>query len=172
MWLTILFIIFLISIISFASLAPWVPTKTDDLQRIDKILKSKPCKNFLEMWCWTAWVSLYLAKNNKNTFFTWIELSPFFYLISKLRIYFSWQKNIKIIFWNALKLDFSKFDVVYVFWVPSSVTQKIYPKISEIKNPDFRFISYCFQIEKDNIFEETKHKEPWKLAIFEYRFKL
>jgi len=49
MWLTILFIIFLISIISFASLAPWVPTKTEDLQRIDDILKSKPCKNFLEM---------------------------------------------------------------------------------------------------------------------------
>jgi hypothetical protein len=49
MWLTILFIIFLISIISFVSLAPWVPTKTEDLQRIDKILKSKPCKNFLEM---------------------------------------------------------------------------------------------------------------------------
>jgi len=49
MWLTILFIIFLISIISFASLAPWVPTKTEDLQRIGDILKSKPCKNFLEM---------------------------------------------------------------------------------------------------------------------------
>lgn len=161
------FIIFIISIFSFISLAPWVPTRWNDLERINDVIKLKPWEKFLEMWCWTAKVSLFMAKNNPNSNIIGIELSPLFYLISKIRVFFSNTKNIKIIYWNALKLDLEKFDVIYVFWLPETVTQKVFPRINKIKNKNFRFISYCFKMTND-YFKETRHKPINRNSIYEY----
>lgn len=162
------YILFFISVFSFISLAPWVPTRGNDLKRINDIVKLKPGEKFLEMWCWTSKVSLYLAENNKNSEIVWIELSPLFYLISKIKVFFSWLKNIKIIYWNALNLDLETFDVIHVFWLPETVTEKIFPKINKITNTNFRFISYCFKMTNE-YFNETKHKSEKKLAIYEYK---
>ncbi len=163
----IIYIIFIISVLSFISLAPWVPTKNSDLDRINKIIKLKQAEKLLEMWTGTAKVSLYLASQNKDSYITGIELSPFFYLISKLRVYFSGLDNIEIIYWNALKLDLENYDAIYVFWLPETVTNKVFPKIKHIKNKNFRFISYCFKM-TNTYFKETKHKTENKYAIYEY----
>ena len=92
------YIIFIISVFSFVSLAPWAPTRNSDYKRINEVLDLKPWENFLEMWCWTGKLSIFLAKNNPSSNIVWIELSPLFYLISKINAYFSKQKNLKIIF--------------------------------------------------------------------------
>lgn len=166
--LLILFIIFFISIYSFFSLAPWVPTLKKDLEKINKILLLKDNEKFLEMWCWTLRVSLYVAKNNPESFITGIEFSPFFYLISKIKVFFSWLKNIEVKFWNALNLDLEKFDAIYVFWLPETITNKIFPKLSKTKNKNFRFVSYCFQMQND-YFKENKYKEKNRYAIYQYK---
>ena len=163
----IFYIILFTSIISFISLAPWVPTFKKDLWRINKILDLKKGESFIEIWSWTSWVSLFLAKNNLDSKITGIEYSPFFYLISKIRIYLSWLKNIKIIYWNALKIDLCKYDAIYIFWLPDSITNKIFPIISKNNNKNFRFVSYCFQM-KNNYFKEKKYKVDWEFAIYEY----
>lgn len=164
----IFFIIFVISVLSFISLAPWVPTRKNDLNRVNDIIKLKKWEKFLEMWCWTAKVSIFIAKSNPESFVTWIELSPLFYLISKIRVYFSWLNNIEIKYWNALELDLEKFDVIYVFWLPETVTNKVFPKIKNIKSNNFRFISYCFKM-TNNYFREIKHKPENMYAIYEYK---
>lgn len=164
----IFYIIFTVSVLSFLSLAPWVPTRKEDLKRVDDIIKLQKWENFLEMWCGTWKVSLYLAKSNKESFITWIELSPFFYLISKIRIFFSKQQNIEIRFWNALKENLDKYNVIYCFWLPETVTEKIFPKIKYKNNKKFRFISYCFKMTND-YFKETRHKEENRYAIYEYK---
>lgn len=166
-WL-IIFVVFFISVFSFFSIAPWVPTKSWDYGRVNRVLKLKVGEKFLEIWCWIWWVSLFIAKKNPESFITWIELSPFFYMISKIRIFFSGLKNINIIYWNALKLDFEKYDIVYVFWLPKTIVNKIFPKIKWIKNKNFRFISYCFQM-KNTYFQEKKYKQEGRLAIYEYK---
>ncbi len=164
----IFYIILLISIFSFFSLAPWVPTKSSDLSRIHKILWLKPWEKFLEIWCWTAKVSLYLAKHNPEAHVTGIELSPLLFIFSKLRVYFSGLKNINIIYWNALKQDFSTFDVFYIFGLPETVTKKIAPKLLEQMNDTARFFSYCFIMNNDN-FIQTQHKEQKNVySIYEY----
>ncbi len=161
-------ILFIISVLSFFSLAPRHPTKFDDLKRINDVIKFNPWETFLEMWCWTWLVWIYLAKNNPKVNFTLIELSPFFYIIAKYNIKKSWLGNIKIKCWNALKLDLEKFDVIYVFWLPETITQKIFPKLAQIKNKNFRFISYCFKM-TNNYFTETKHKLEKRSSIYEYK---
>jgi len=162
------FLVFLIIVFSFFSLAPWVPTRKNDLKRIFDIVSLKEWEHFLEMWVWTAKVSLYMAKNNPKSFVTWIELSPFFYILSKIKVYLSWVKNIEIKYWNALNLDLKKYDVIYVFWLPETITKKIFPKIKGIENKNFRFISYCFKMNND-YFVEKIFKEEGKNAIYEYK---
>ncbi len=165
------YILLLICIFSFFSLAPWVPTRTSDLKRIHSILKLKKWDKFLEIGCWTAKVSLYLAKNNPEVHITWIELSPLFYSISKAKAYFSWLKNIEIHYWNALQKDFSMFNVLYVFWLPETVTKKIAPKLLEQMTPSSRFFSYCFIMNGPD-FQEIQHKEsPNVYSLYEYTKK-
>ncbi len=164
----LLFIIIMTTMLSFISLAPWVPTKKKDLIRINKILKLKKWEKFLEMWCWTAKVCLYIAKNNPDSQIIWIELSPLFYTISKIKIFLSRTKNINIIYGNALKLNLENYNIIYIFGLPETITKKVFPKISKIKNKNFRLISYCFKMTND-YFKETKHKTENRFAIYEYK---
>ncbi len=164
-----IYIILILSIFSFLSIAPWVPTRTSDLERIAKILKLKKWEKFLEIWCWTAKVSLFLAKKNPENKIVWIELSLLFYLISKIRVFLSWLKNIEIKYWNAFKIDFHKYDVIYVFWLPETISWKLFPKLKkELKNTS-RFFSYCFKM-NNNHFNEIQHKECETVnSIYEYK---
>lgn len=166
-----LLIILLVFFFSFFSLAPFLPTKTKDLERISNISKLKPWENFLEVWCWTAKVSIFVAKNNPENEVVWIELSPLLYAYSKIKSILLKQKNLKIIYWNALNLDFWKFDVIYIFWLDDTIKNKILPKIEKENWKNTRLLSYCFNPEDKN-FIQIKHKESNKeLAIFEYKKK-
>jgi len=160
--------LFIISVFSFISLAPWVPTKRNDLNRINDILKLKKWEKFLEMWCWTGLVSIHIARKNPNSKIIWIELSPLFYVISKIRVFFSDLKNIKIKYWNALNLNLEDYDVIYIFWLPKIIKKKVLPRLSKINNKKFRFISYCFKIRND-IFIENKYEIKNKNTIYEYK---
>ena len=161
--------IILISIFSFFSIAPWVPTKDSDLERINKLMKLKPWERFLEIWTGTGKVALYIAKNNPSVEVVGVELSPLLFCIAKIRAYFSGCKNLKISLKNAFKEDFSKYDVLYVFWLPETITTKLQPKLKKELKPGARLFSYCFQMTTTD-FEEVRHKEEKTLnSIYCYR---
>lgn len=167
-WNLYVLIILLVFFFSFFSLAPFLPTKTKDLKRISDISWLKPWENFLEVWCWTAKVSIFVAKNNPENEVIWIELSPFLYIYSKIKSIILKQKNLKIIYWNALNLDFWKYDVIYIFGLDDTIKNKILPKIERETSKNTRLLSYCFNPENEN-FVQIKHKKNNKeLAIFEY----
>lgn len=167
----ILLIIILFFCISFLSLAPWVPTRSYDLQRIHSLIKLRKNQKFLEIWCWNARVSLYLAKHNPQSSITWIEMAPWMYLISKLRAYLSGLNNIEIIYWNALKHDMNGYDVLYVFWLPDTVSNKLFPILKNQMKKTARFYSYCFRM-RNNYFHEIKHKPEWQYSVYEYQYKV
>ena len=162
-------IIVLISTFSFFSLAPWVPTKGKDLERINHLTKLKKDEKFLEIWCGTAKVSLYIAKQNPASQITGIELSLPLYLISRWKVFFSGLKNIDVIYGNALKADFSIYDMIYVFGLPDTMSSKVTPKLEREIKKTARFISYCFQM-NSFAFSETKSK-PNKDAYATYVYK-
>lgn len=165
----IFYIIIFISVFSFFSLAPWVPTKRSDLARINEIIKLKPWEKFLEIGSWTAVVSIEIARKNPEAKIYWIELSVFLYLVWKLRAKLSGLKNVEIIYWNAMKIDFSEYDVVYVFWLIETISRKLYPKLEIINKKNFRFISYCFKFSNNKVFKETRYKIEGKNSIYEYK---
>lgn len=166
----ILFILFIVSVFSFFSLAPWLPTKKTDYKRINDILKLQKSEHFLEIWCGTAGVLLYVAKNNPNSTITGIELSPLFFILSRIRVALSRYNNITILYGNALKIDFKQFDAIYIFALPETITKKIVPKLSQIIDRKFRMVSYCFQM-KNSIFIEKKYKPIGSYSIYEYKIK-
>lgn len=159
--------VFAISVFSFASLAPWVPTRRKDFERIAGIVGLRDGERFLEIGCGTAGVSLYMARKHPSSKITGIELSPFFYAISKTRAAASGLKNVEILFGNALNLDLGAYDAVYVFGLPDTVTKKVFPKIRNV-GKNFRLFSYCFKMTNDR-FMETVHKPDGELSVYEYR---
>nr|MDD3720321.1 methyltransferase domain-containing protein [Candidatus Gracilibacteria bacterium] len=170
-YLNIFILIVLLSLFSFLSLAPFVPTKNSDLIRLLKIINLKKGEKFLEIGCGTGKVSLFFAKNFPQNEIVGIELSPLFYIISKIKVFFSGLKNIKIVYGNAMKLDFSKFDIFYVFGLPETVTNKLSPKLEREMKDTSRFYSYCFKMSNDK-FDEVRHKESSVLnSIYEYKIK-
>lgn len=158
-WLVFIIIIWFIAI-AWTSLAPFVPSFKKDLGRINKIIKLKKWDNFLEIWSWIAIVSSYIAKNNPENNIYAIELALPLYLYSVIKNKLFWYKNLKIMFWNALKLDFWDYDFIYIFGLKGSLNKLLKPKIiNELKN-NAKFISYAFSINAwDYNYIENKPKE-------------
>lgn len=166
--LFIFLLLFIILCFWFFSLAPYVPTKSKDLERINTILNLHPWQTFYEIWCGDAKVSYFIAKNNPTKQVTGIEYSLLFYIISKLRSLLQPLPNLQIIYWNALKTDFSKYDVFYIFWLAESLEYKLKPKFEKEMHKQARVISYVFEINwwKD---KETVYKESSDvLSIYVY----
>ncbi|MCT4616622.1 MAG: class I SAM-dependent methyltransferase [Candidatus Gracilibacteria bacterium] len=130
------------------SIAPFVPSFSKDLERINKLTKLKFGDKFLEIGSGTAKVSSYIAKNNPNNEIFAIELALPLFLYGYIKNKLFGYKNLKIKFGNALKLDFSEFDVIYVFGQEHTVNNLLKPKIlQELKN-NAKFISYVFKMDK------------------------
>ena len=144
---TIVLIILLCFWITAISLAPFVPTFGKDLERINKICDLKAGDNFVEIWCGTAKVSRFIALKNPNANIIWVELNFFLYLYSKLKTSIFWPKNLHIKFWNALKYDYHNTQVVYIFWVPKTVSWKIKDKVYKELPKNWKYISYVFKVE-------------------------
>lgn len=166
---SIIFLILIVWFFSFFSLAPFVPTRNKDLQRIAKIIQLQTGEVFLEIGSWTAKVSIFMAKYYPNNTIVGIEFSPFLYIVSKIRSFFSWQKNLHIIYGNALHLDFWKYDVFYLFGTPDSLKNKIIPKFQSESKKNARLFSYCFSFENSQLYEKRHKESDQDLSIFEYR---
>ena len=79
------------------------------------------------------------------------------------------QTIIDIKLWNALALDYSKYDVIYAFWMPDTLWKRIAPKLKTELTAWSKFVSYCFSLKSDFL-NEVKHKEnEWVYAIYEYK---
>lgn len=153
---------------SFLSLAPFVPTKNKDLERVAKIAGLKKWETFLEIGCGTAKVSIFLAQYYPENTIIWIEFSPFLYLYSKIKSYFYHLPNLKIVYGNALNLDFSQYDVFYLFGTPDSLKEKIIPKFKTQAKQKARLLSYCFCLENSWLIEKKYKESEMDLSVYEY----
>ena len=138
------------------SLAPWIPSKRKDLKRINKLAALKPREVLYELGCGTGTVCRYLAKKNPNSKIIGLELALPLYLWTKLKNFIFPQKNLEILWRDALKSSLDKADVIYVFGLKDNLQKKMLPKLKTLKE-NTRIISYGLEI---NGLKVKKHSQP------------
>ncbi len=151
------------------SLAPWVPTRTADLERVNKLANLKPHQVFTELGCGDARVSYYISKNNPQVHIKAFELAYPLFFIAKLKNLFYKQKNIKIYLKNLFHQDLSNTDVIYVFGMRDSLEKEIRKKLDKELKTGSKVISYFFQIKGWEDIEECFKPTSEVAPIYVYQ---
>jgi SAM-dependent methyltransferase len=150
------------------SLAPWVPTYKRNLEQINNLVDLQPGQSFLEIGCGNARVCNFVAKKNPKVKVVGIELAFIFFAISWLRVKISGIKNLEIIYGNALKMDMSEFDVIYVFGMEKSMNNKMRDIVWQQMKPGSRLVSYIFSIDAWPGKEEKIKDEKDGFGVYVY----
>lgn len=137
------------AIFAWSSLAPWLPTQRKDLKRINKDANLKPGQKFIEIGCGDARVCSYIARHNPKAHVEGIELAPPLYFYSYIKQKISGPKNLKIIYGNALKHDFSNYDVIYIYGLKETINNQIKKKLLKDMKKGSKFLSYVFSLDDD-----------------------
>jgi len=165
MWWIIFFVCIIIPFaIGGLSLAPFVPTFSSDVQRLKEILPRKKGARFLEVWCGNGKVSAYVAAEYPEYHVTGIEIAFPVYCIAKIRQFLS-KGNLKIQLKNALKEDFGKYDVIYIFGMPEHLEHKILPKFENEMQAGSMLISYTFSLSEKFKGERKSYTLPNRNAF-------
>ena len=101
----------------------WLPIHKKDYERIVKLAQPKPGEIFYDLGSGTGSLLFYLAKKYKIKG-VGIEISPIFYLYSKVKSFF--YPNVVIKFGNFFYFNLEEADVIYAFLPP-----KAYPKLKK-----------------------------------------
>lgn len=128
----ILFFIVLISVI-FAGIfydAIWVPTKKKDYDRIARLADLRSGMIFYDLGSGNANMLFYLSKKY-DVNCVGIEVSPFWYVYSKIKSLF--YRKVRIKYGNFYSHDISRADVVFAFLLP-----KTYPKLKNKFNEELK----------------------------------
>lgn len=143
MYSIIIVILILLFIPIFFRVAPFAPTKKPELVELDKIIKQQKIKRFMDLGCGNGRVIDFLAKNNPEISFSGIEYSFILYLICKIRF---WRcNNVRIYYGNLFSHDWSKYDALYLFWMPRAL-EKYQDKFLKKIIPGQTVLSYVFPI--------------------------
>ena len=132
------------------SIAPWFPMKRRDLTRVNRLAALKPGETFVELGSGDGRVCLYIAQKNPDCTVVGIEMALIIYLLSRVRLVMSPQKNLTLLHKNALKHDLRSADVVYTFASIHSINTKLKEKFLADLRPGARIISYVFSIKSWN----------------------
>jgi len=107
---------------------------------------------------------LIIAVNDFKANVTGVEISPFHYLISKIRLIN--RHNIEIIRGDFRNIDFSKFDVIYCYLSPK-LMQTLGPKFKKELSRGARVVSLAFEIPNLKP-AKTKNVNNKKIYLYGY----
>lgn len=131
--------------------SPHVKTRKSIINSALKLADLKKRETFYELGSGSGDVLISAAKFNVHTI--GFEISPFYYLYSKLRMLR--YKNIDIKFKNILDVDLSYADVIYCYLLPK-LLKKLAPKFKHELKKNARIISIGFQIDSLKLFKKIR----------------
>jgi len=145
---------------------PQISTFNSDFKVLEKYLWNYDVewKKIVDLWCW-IWkvVRFFEKKYNMKAF--WYEIDPSNVMIGKI-INNILKSNVSIIKWDYFKVNFKKYDFIYVYLFPC-LMDKIEKKIwKDTKKWTIVFV---------NAFKFNNHKpidvflKNWKEKIFVYK---
>ena len=148
--LTFLFVVAILLISSFLIgkiyMAPYLPTRTRDLERINRIASLKPGDTFYDLGCGDGRVCRYIGAKNPKAKVVGVEIVHPLYLWNKLMGLIQPLRNVRMVRGNALKIDLSDADVVYLYALTSSFNGAYKSKLLKDLKPGARIISYVFSL--------------------------
>lgn len=147
--LSLVFFILLSLGISACSLAPWLPSRHKDLQRVVDIADLGSEDVFCEVGCGNGRVSFHIH-DNTDARVIGIERAWPLALVCSIRNWLNKRERFEMRHENFFSSDISEADVVYIFGMPRTMTQKLTKKLKDDCKPGARVISYAFDI------------DPWK----------
>lgn len=123
--------------------APFVPTPMTAVNKMIKAANLKPGQIVYDIGCGDGRI-VHIASKNHNVKATGFELSPFVYLLARIRKFF-WRSKAKIKFSDFKKHNLSDADVIFCYLLPDTLA-KLYPKLAQELKPGTRVVSYAFPI--------------------------
>ena len=129
------------------SFAPWLPTRSDKLDRIFELLHPTNKDIFCDLWCWDGRVVFYFA--NKWIQSSGYELAVFLYLFCRLKKFFTKSKKSEFIYWNFNNKNITDATIIYLFWMWNYINKnkKFIRKLKSELKPWTRIVSFLFEIE-------------------------
>ncbi len=124
--------------------APFVPTPKHTIENILKEAGLSEGEIFYDFGSGTGRI-LIVADKEFGAKSIGYELSPFFYLISRMNIFLSGSKNSKVFFKNFYNQNFNDANIIFVFLTPYAVN-KLKSKFENELKKGARVISYAFEV--------------------------
>lgn len=141
--------------------APFVPTPFKAVNRMLKEAKLKKGDKIYDIGCGDGRI-VHLASKNYEVNAIGFELSPFVYVLARIRHFF-WRSKAKIKFANFKRHDLSDADVIFCYLLPETLV-KLEPKLSSELKKGARIISYAFPIKNWREKLKIKSDREQKLA--------
>ena len=142
-WLYIIIFIFGLTFLYAAwRAAPWLPMRANDVERALSLAKIQLGEKFYDLGAGDG--RTLLAAAAEGAIAEGFEISLFPYLLAKLKIIFSKNKNKpKIYFRDFWRINLGEADVIFVFLMPR-IMQKLKEKMEKELKPGARIICYTF----------------------------
>lgn len=143
-----IFILIIVLFLLFFSLGGflgvvWAPTRRKDYERIASLIDWQSEKVFFDLGSGTGDLLFFLSKKY-GIKCVGIEISPIFYLYSKIKSLF--YKRVKIYFGNFFKFNLSDADIIYAFLHPK-LLKRLKEKINKEAKKNVLVIISCWPFE-------------------------
>ena len=125
--------------------APWVPTRKREVDRFLKLAEIKPGDLVYDLGSGDGRLVIAAAEKCQAKAIG-LEISPFPYFLSKLKIFLRKTKNCQIKYKNLFKENLSPADVVFIFLLPRPYA-RLKKKLEQELKPGAKVITECWPIQ-------------------------
>lgn len=171
----VILILFVVYLLFFGTLvyavfkgAPWVPARKKQIYSLIDQLEIKETDLIYDLGSGDGRWLFALAKKTKAKHIVGLEISYFFYLLSRIKNLFSGYPQVKIKFQDLFKENLNQADVVICFLTPKAMV-KLTDKFKKELKPGAKLISYAFKLpgaEPQKTFKISTNSLP----IYLYQF--
>jgi ubiquinone/menaquinone biosynthesis C-methylase UbiE len=149
--LFLLFLVFISALLFLItplfSLIPFVPVQKEVLNKIVSALELKEDSTLYDLGCGDGRVLFEALKLNPNISCVGIEISPFPFMLAKIKKWLSFSKNIDILYGNFYKINISEASHVFLYLFPEAM-DKLLPKFEKELKAGSRVVSCDFEFSK------------------------